>query len=95
MRPLLWLILLIGSAHAQTWRLESSKDASVGHGAVYVVKQIVGPAKAEIRLVVFDETQCQMRVAANTERKSARTLGSVLKPLERLHPVDDGGKGEQ
>jgi len=22
-------------------------------------------------------------------------LGSVLKPLERLHPVDDGGKGEQ
>ena len=22
-------------------------------------------------------------------------LGSVLKPLEGLHPVDDGGKGEQ
>jgi hypothetical protein len=78
MKPLLLLLSLIGSAHAQTWRLESSsKAAPVGHGAVSVVKQVIGPAKAEIRLVVFDETQCQMRVVANAESKSARTLDAI------------------
>ena len=69
MKPLLLLFALIVSAHAQTWRLESSsKAAPIGHGAAYVVKQIAGPTKAEIRLVVFDEKQCQMRVVANAER---------------------------
>jgi hypothetical protein len=78
MKPLLLLLSLIVSAHAQTWRLESSsKAAPVGHGAIYVVKQVIGPAKAEIRLVVFDETQCQMRVVANAESKSARTLDAI------------------
>lgn len=71
MKPLLLFFALIVSAHAQTWRLESSsKAASIGYGAVYVVKQVIGPAKAEIRLVVFDETQCQMRVVANAERQN-------------------------
>lgn len=82
---------LIPTANAQAWRLESSsKAASIGHGASYVVKQVVGPVKMEIRLVVFDEKQCQMRVVANAERKTAQPL-DALGLAENALAVCNGG----
>ncbi|MCB1277501.1 phosphodiester glycosidase family protein [Prosthecobacter sp.] len=88
-----WLLcLLMLTCHAQgQWRLESSsKAASVGHGAVYVVKQISGPAKAEIRLVVFDEKQCRLRVVVNSDRKTALSLDE-LGLAENALAVCNGG----
>ncbi len=78
LKPLLLIFALPCSVQAQTWRLESSsKLAPLGSGAVYVVKQIAGPAKAEVRLVIFDEKQCQLRVVANADRKTAGPLDKL------------------
>ena len=78
MKLLLCLFLLTCSARAQQWRLvSSSKAASLGHGALYVVKQIAGPAKAEIRLVLFDEKQCELHVVANDNPKTAWPLDEI------------------
>lgn len=77
MKPLLFLLLTCG-AQAQQWRLlSSSKAVSLGHGAEYVTKQIAGPAKAEIRLVVFDEKQCELHVVANDNPKTAWKLDEI------------------
>lgn len=43
----------------------------------YIVKQIAGPAKAEIRLVLFDEKQCAMQVVANSHPKTAWPLDEI------------------
>lgn len=68
-------LVLTCTAHAQVWRLESSsKAASLGHEAVFVTKTINGPSKVAMGLVVFDEKNCQMRVAINADRKTARPL---------------------
>jgi hypothetical protein len=78
MKLLLCLFLLTCSAQAQQWRLVStSKAEPVGHGAHYVVKQIAGPAKAEIRLVLFDEKQCEVHVMANGNPKTAWSLEEI------------------
>lgn len=78
MKPLLCLLALTCSAQAQQWRLvSSSKAAPLGYGAMYVVKQIAGPAKAEIRLVLFDERQCAMHVVANSDPKTAWPLDDM------------------
>lgn len=78
MKLLLCLLLLTCSAKAQQWRLtSSSKAAPMGHGVVHVVKQVAGPAKAEMRLVFFDEKQCELRVVANGDPKTARSLDEI------------------
>lgn len=83
MKPLLFLLLTCG-AQAQQWRLlSSSKAVSLGHGAEYVTKQIAGPAKAEIRLVVFDEKQCELHVVANDNPKTAWKLDESVTPGKR------------
>ena len=78
MKLLLCLLVLTCSARAQQWRLvSSSKAAPMDHGVAYVVKQIAGPAKAEMRLVFFDEKQCKMHVVANGDPKTARSLEAI------------------
>lgn len=78
MKPLLCLLVLTCSAQAQQWRLVSSSKAEpLGHGAVFVVKQIAGPAKAEIRLVFFDEKLCELHVVANSDPKTAGSLDAI------------------
>ncbi len=87
--PLLWLVLSC-SAQAQ-WRLESSSDrAPLGHGAVFVVKTVSGPAKAELKLVLFDEKDCQIRVVSNTDAKAARSLDDIAH-AEKALAVCNGG----
>ncbi|MGV3659813.1 MAG: phosphodiester glycosidase family protein [Prosthecobacter sp.] len=90
-RILLVLLLLSLVGQAQPWRLESSSHAgSLGHGAGFVIKKLVGPAKAEMKLVIFDEKNCQMRVVANAERKSARSLQRIGH-AEKALAVCNGG----
>jgi hypothetical protein len=53
-RLLLLLMILSLAGQAQTWRVESSsKLTPLGHEAGFVIKQIAGPAKAEMKLVVL------------------------------------------
>lgn len=78
MKLLLCLCLLTCSARAQQWRLgSSSKAIPLGHGAEHVIKQIAGPAKAELRLVFFEEKQCELRVVVNASQKTASPLSSI------------------
>ncbi len=78
MKLLLCLFLLTCSARAQQWQLiSSSKAEPLGHGALYVVKQIAGLAKAEIRLVLFEEKQCELHVVANGNPKTAWSLDEI------------------
>lgn len=49
----------------------------MGHGVEYVVKQIAGPTKAEIKLIFFDEQQCALRVVANGGRQTALSLAEI------------------
>lgn len=77
-RLLLLLMLLPLVGHAQPWQVESStQPRPLGHEAAFVIKKLSGPAKAEMKLVIFDEKHCQMRVVANGDRKSARTLQDI------------------
>jgi hypothetical protein len=91
MKLLLCLCMLTCSARAQAWRLVSSSQAApMGHGAVYIVKQIAGAAKAEIRFVLFDEKQCELRVVANGNSKTARPLDEIGR-AEKALAVCNGG----
>lgn len=73
---LLLLFPLVGQA--QPWRNESvSQTGTLGHGATFVTKNLAGPCKAEMKLVFFDEKNCQMRVVANADAKSARSLQAI------------------
>lgn len=91
MKLLLCLCLLTCSARAQQWRLvASSRAVKLGHDAEHVIKQIAGPAKAELRLVFFDEKQCELRVAVNHDRKTARPL-DALGLAEKALAVCNGG----
>lgn len=77
-RLLLCLMLLSLVGQAQPWRLESSAPSdSLGPGAGFVTKKLVGPASAEMKLVFFDEKHCQMRVVTNAGPKSARSLQAI------------------
>jgi hypothetical protein len=76
---------------AQVWRLESSTNAApLGHGAVFVVKTVNGPVKAELKLAIFDEKDCRIRVVANTDVKTARPLHEMGR-AERALAVCNGG----
>ena len=91
MKLLLCLFALTCSARAQAWRLVSSSEAApMGHGAFYVVKQVTGPAKVEIRIVLFDEKQCELRVVANGSSKTAQPLDEIGL-AERALAVCNGG----
>ncbi len=77
-RLLLLLMLLSLVGQAQPWQIEStSQPGSLGHGASFVVKKLAGPGKAEMKLVFFGEKQCQLRVVANADRESARSLQAI------------------
>lgn len=85
----IWMLLAC-LAQAQ-WRLESSSEAvPLGHGAVFVLKTVNGPVKAELKLVIFNEKDCTMRVVANADRKTARTLDETGR-LEKALAVCNGG----
>lgn len=87
--PLLWLML--PSLVQAQWRLESSTDAApLGHGATFVIKTVSGPAKAELKLVFFEEKNCQIRVVANPDRKTAKPL-DVIGREEKALVVCNGG----
>jgi len=87
--PLLWLMLPC-LVQAQ-WRLESSTDAApLGHGATFVIKTVSGPAKAELKLVFFDDKHCQIRVVANPDRKTAKPLDDIARSMKAL-AVCNGG----
>lgn len=89
MLSLLWLLLPC-LVQAQ-WRLESSTDAApLGHGATFVIKTVSGPAKAELKLVFFEEKNCQIRVVANPDRKAARPLDDIARS-EKALAVCNGG----
>lgn len=76
---------------AQVWRLESSTDAApLGHGAVFVVKTVNGPVKVELKLAIFDEKDCHIRVVTNTDVKTARPLHEMGR-AERALAVCNGG----
>lgn len=91
MKLLLCLILLTCSAQAQQWRLVSTLKAEpLGPGAFHVVKQIAGPAKVEIRLVVFDEKQCELKVVANDDPRAAWKLDEIGQARKAL-AVCNGG----
>jgi hypothetical protein len=78
MKLLLCLLLLTCSARAQQWRLVSSSKAEpLGHGVQSVIKQIAGPTKAEIRIVMFDEKQCDLHVVANSDPRTAWPLDEI------------------
>lgn len=78
MKLLLCLLVLTCSAQAQQWRLVSSSKAEpMGQEVQYVVKQIAGPAKVEMKLIFFDEMQCSLRVVANGDRQTARSLAEI------------------
>lgn len=82
-------LLLLGQA--SSWRLESStKAAPLGHGATFVIKTVSGPARAELKLVFFDETDCQIRVVANADRTTAKPL-DVIGREEKALAVCNGG----
>lgn len=86
---LLW-ILSTCLVQAQ-WRLESSTDAApLGFGASFVIKTVNGPAKAELKLVIFDEKECRIRVVANADRKTAKPL-DVIGRAEKALAVCNGG----
>lgn len=87
--PLLWLMLPC-LVQAQ-WRLESStKAAPLGHGAMFVIKTVSGPVKAELKLVLFDEKDCQIRVVANPDRQTARPIDDIARSENAL-AVCNGG----
>lgn len=89
-RLLLFWLVLTCCAHAQ-WRLESSTDAApLGHNALFVVKTVSGPAKAELKIVIFDEKDCGIHVVANVDRKTARPL-DVIGRAEKAVAVCNGG----
>lgn len=91
LKPLLLIFALPYSVQAQTWRLESSsKLAPLGHEAGFVIKQIGGPSKAEMRLVFFDEKHCLMRVASNADSKTAKPLDEIGRAQQAV-AVCNGG----
>ncbi|MFN0075691.1 MAG: hypothetical protein ACKVY0_04370, partial [Prosthecobacter sp.] len=78
LNPLLLIFALSCSVQAQTWRLESSSNlAPLGHEAGFVIKQIAGPAKAEMKIVFFDEKHCLLRVVSNADSKTAKPLDEI------------------
>jgi len=90
-RLLLLLMVLSLVGQAQTWRLESSsKLAPLGHETGFVIKQIVGPSKAEMKLVFFDEKHCLLRVASNEDSKTAKPLDEIGRTLKAM-AVCNGG----
>lgn len=90
-RLLLLLMILSLAGQAQTWRVESSsKLTPLGHEAGFVIKQIAGPAKAEMKLVFFDEKHCLMRVASNADSKTAKPLDEIGR-AQKAVAVCNGG----
>jgi hypothetical protein len=91
MKRLVMLAMLpVCFAQAQ-WRLESSTDAApLGHGAVFVVKSVTGLIKTELKLVIFDDRRCHVRVVANADQKTARSLEAIGRDEEAL-AVCNGG----
>lgn len=91
MKMLLMLWLLLPCLVQAQWRLESSTDAApLGHGATFVIKTVSGPAKAELKIVLFDEKECHIRVVANPDRKAARPLDDIAR-VEKALAVCNGG----
>lgn len=73
------------------WRLVSSSKAEpLGPGAFHVVKQIAGPTKAEIRLVLFDEKQCELHAVANSDPRTAWKLDELGHARKALAVCNDG-----
>lgn len=71
---------LLGSAAQAQWRISSQAAAvPLGHGATYVQKDVTGPADAEMKLVFFDATRCALRVAAQSAREKAGSLGEAMR----------------
>lgn len=88
---LVWLLnLATNHAAEQQWRLDSSRPTTLGHGVVLVVKNLGGPTRVEMKLVVFNEQQCQLKVIANKDRKTARSLDETGRTLQAL-AVCNGG----
>lgn len=88
---LAWLLnLATHHAAEQPWRLDSSKPTTLGHEVVLVVKNLSGPARVEMKLAVFDEQHCQLKVIANEERRTARSLDETGRTLKAL-AVCNGG----
>jgi len=88
---LLALLALMLAGQTPSWRLESTSQAApLGHGAIFVIKTLSGPAKVEMQLVFFDEKQCALRVAANPSRYKAKPLNE-LGSSARAVAVCNGG----
>ena len=91
LKLLLLIFALPCIGQAQMWRLESSsKPAPLGHEAGFVIKQIAGPAKAEMKLVFFDEKHCLMHVASNANNKTAQPLDEIGRAQQAV-AVCNGG----
>ncbi|WP_395751353.1 phosphodiester glycosidase family protein [Prosthecobacter sp.] len=88
---LLALLALMLAGQTASWRVESSsKAAALGNEAVFVVKKINGPTKAEMKMVFFDEKKCAMRVEVNGVRAMARPLNEIGADAKAL-AVCNGG----
>jgi hypothetical protein len=72
-----------GLSLLQSW-LRSAMSAG------FVIKQITGPAKAEMKLVFFDEKHCLMRVASNADSKTAKPLDEIGR-AQKAVAVCNGG----
>lgn len=91
LRLLPFLMMLPVMGQAQPLRLQSSAAPSpLGHGATLVVKRFPGAPDVEMKLVIFDEEHCQLRVVANTERDAARSLAKIGRD-EKALAVCNGG----
>ena len=89
--PMLLILALPCIVQAQTWRLESSSRlAPLGHEAGFVIKQISGPTKVEMKLVFFDERHCLMRVVSNADSKTAKPLDEIGR-VQQAVAVCNGG----
>lgn len=88
---LLALLALMLVGQTASWRLESSsKLAPLGHGAGFMIKQIVGPSKVEMRLVFFDEQNCVLRVMSNADSQTAKPLDEIGRAQQAM-AVCNGG----
>ncbi|WP_395739558.1 phosphodiester glycosidase family protein [Prosthecobacter sp.] len=88
---LLALLALLLAGQTPSWRVEaSSKAAALGSGAVFVIKTLSGPTKAELRVVFFDDKHCGMQVAVNGVRAMARPLNEIGADAKAL-AVCNGG----
>ena len=85
-KPLLLIFALPCSVQADT----SSKLAPLGHEAAFVIKMIAGPAKAEMKIVFFDEKHCLLRVVSNADSKTAKPLDEIGRAQQAV-AVCNGG----